>query len=309
MSNPSEPDAVDATASVEDGEAVTPAGDGDTATPELDAGPAAEDVAAGVSAAEAAADAEQSEPATEVLDSEAVTEAPADAATEVIDSEAVTEVIAPEGGVSAEPEPTTPERRFTAPGFDASETEVIPPLGEAATQLLPAQPGGPERVAALMPPKLTRKLPPSLNRSWAWVLVLVFVILALAAVAVLGTLWLTRESRAQASREEAVRTAIENFDLAIQEGNLAKLRTLTCGTVRDSYVNYNDDAWNDTYQRIAAAKQYPVVASIDEVVVSGDHAEANVTAFMAFAPQIRSTRSLDLQYRDDQWKICQTRGG
>ena len=44
---------------------------------------------------------------------------------------------------------------------------------------------------------------------------------------------------------------------------------------------------------------------IDQVVVNGDHAEANVTTFMAYAPQTRSTRSFDLQFRDDQWKICQ----
>ena len=43
----------------------------------------------------------------------------------------------------------------------------------------------------------------------------------------------------------------------------------------------------------------------DRVVVNGDHAEANVTTFMAYAPQTRSTRSFDLQFRDNQWKICQ----
>ena len=32
---------------------------------------------------------------------------------------------------------------------------------------------------------------------------------------------------------------------------------------------------------------------------------AILTAFMAFDPQLRSTRSLDLQYRDGQWKVCE----
>jgi hypothetical protein len=63
--------------------------------------------------------------------------------------------------------------------------------------------------------------------------------------------------------------------------------------------------WTDTHARIAAAKRYPVIASIDQVVVNGDHAEANITTFMAYAPQTRSTRSLDLEFRDEQWKICQ----
>lgn len=74
-------------------------------------------------------------------------------------------------------------------------------------------------------------------------------------------------------------------------------------------MDYDERSWQETYQRVSAAKQYPVIASIDQVVVNGQHAEANVTTFMAYDPQVRSTRSLDLQYRDDQWKICQSPSG
>jgi hypothetical protein len=84
------------------------------------------------------------------------------------------------------------------------------------------------------------------------------------------------------------------------------LRSITCGTLRDSYATYDDRSWAQTHARVAAAKQYPVVASIDQGVVNGAHAEANVTTFMAYAPQTRSTRSFDLQFRDGQWKICQS---
>jgi hypothetical protein len=122
----------------------------------------------------------------------------------------------------------------------------------------------------------------------------------------LGTVLLTRNSDSKASQEEMVRSTIQNFDVAVQKGDLATLRSITCGATRDSYVNYDDRAWADTHNRVAAAKQYPVVASIDQIVVNGDHAEANVTTFMAYAPQTRSTRSFDLQFRDEQWKICQS---
>ena len=73
-----------------------------------------------------------------------------------------------------------------------------------------------------------------------------------------------------------------------------------------TYAKYDDTAWADAYSKISAAKQYPVVASVDDVVVNGDHAEANVTSYMAFDPATKSTRSFDLQFRDDQWKICQS---
>ncbi len=208
------------------------------------------------------------------------------------------------------------ERRFTAPGFDAKETAVIHTAADPATEVFktPREPqreeptGQQPRTAMpqLIPPRLGAKLRPSNQRSWGWVLALILIILALAAIAVLGTVVMTRNSKPKASQEDQVRTTIQSFDIALQNGDLAALRTITCGSFRDDYVGYDEHDWQDTYHRVAAAKQYPVVASIDQVVVNGNHAEANVTAFMAYAPQTRSSRSFDLQFRDDEWKICQS---
>jgi hypothetical protein len=161
----------------------------------------------------------------------------------------------------------------------------------------------------VIPPRTEPGKPPRNRRSWGWVVAVLLVIAALVAVAILGTLLLTRGSTPKVSQQDMVRSTIQNFDVAIQKGDLATLRSITCGTTRDSYVNYEERAWTETHVRVAAAKQYPVVASIDQVVVNGDHAEANVTTFMAYAPQTRSTRSFDLQFRDDQWKICQAPDG
>jgi hypothetical protein len=215
------------------------------------------------------------------------------------------------------PEDDAPERRYTAPsGFDGS-TQIIdavpePPTevfsAEDATELIAAQPAGvpPKNVAPqVIPPRSETGQPVRTRRSWGWVIAVVLVIAALVALAVLGTVLLTRKSTPAASQEELVRNTIGAFDGAIQRGDLATLRSITCGATRDSYVQYNDKAWAETHARVAAAKQYPVVASIDQVVVHDGHAEANVTTFMAYAPQTRSTRSFDLQFRDDQWKICQ----
>jgi hypothetical protein len=229
-----------------------------------------------------------------------------------------TEVIGP---ADQEQQPPIPqlqpgERRFTAPGFDAKETAIINTATDPATEAFePGRaPGGQlgARIATpqLIPPRLGAKLRPSGQRSWGWVLALILIILALAAIAVLGTVLLTRNDRKpNASQEDRVRSTIQSFDAAVQTGDLTTLRSITCGSMRDDYVNYDQREWSDTYRRIAAAKQYPVVANIDQVVVDGNHAEANVTAFMAYAPQTRSTRSFDLQYRDDQWKICESNSG
>jgi hypothetical protein len=241
---------------------------------------------------------------------------PDDAAIESYRADAATEVMA-----KAQREPKAPkprgargERRFTAPGFDAKETAVINAATEPATEVFDTHQstGARPRTAMpqLIPPRLGAKLRPSTQRSWGWVLALILIILALAAVAVLGTVLLTRNNKKpKASQEDQVRSTIESFDVAVQKGDLSTLRGITCGNMRDDYVNYDQREWDDTYHRVAAAKQYPVVANIDQVVVNGNHAEANVTAFMAYAPQVRSTRSFDLQYRDDQWKICESSTG
>lgn len=206
------------------------------------------------------------------------------------------------------------ERRYTAPGFDAGSTQIIDRAPEPATEVIsaptepvPAQSDDPPRRTGPQEilPRTDVPRPPTRRRSWGWVVALILVIAALAAVAILGTVLLTRDNTPKVSQEDMVRTTIQNFDTAVQKGDLATLRSITCGSTRDSYVNYDDRAWADTHARVAAAKQYPVVASIDQVVINNDHAEANVTTFMAFDPATRSTRSFDLQFRDEQWKICQ----
>jgi hypothetical protein len=212
------------------------------------------------------------------------------------------------------------ERRFTAPGFDANETAVIATTPEPATEVFATSPGSDGPTAQLgqypkpavpqsIPPRIGANLQISRQFNWGWVLALIVVVLALAAIAILGTVLLTRSKHAKVSQEDRVRHTIENFDAAIQRGDLTTLRTITCGTTRDGYADYDEHAWDESYRRVSAAKQYPVIASIDQVVVNGQHAEANVTTFMAYDPQLRSTRSLDLQYRDDQWKICQSPSG
>jgi hypothetical protein len=205
------------------------------------------------------------------------------------------------------------ERRYSAPsGFDVKSTEKISTAPEPTTEVMSVpDAGSPEEVAAAAAsaprPVAPQAIPPGpqRHRSWALVLALILVIAALAAVAVFGTVWLTHKSSPKMSQEDQVRQTIQDFDVAIQKGDLAQLRGITCGTTRNSYVNYPDKDWAATHGRVAAAKQYPVVASIDQVVVNDQHAEANVTTFMAYAPQVRSTRSFDLQFVDGRWKICE----
>ena len=208
--------------------------------------------------------------------------------------------------------PETGERRYTAPGFDAGSTQIIDRVPDPPTEMI----GTPEDFEAVEPPDAApvddqqrnpgpQAIPARSPRRPRWrTPVLIAVAGALLAAAVVVGLVQYDKAR-KASQQQQVRAAITAFDEALAEGDLATLRTITCGQTRDAYVEYDDEEWTETYSKVMAAGQYPVVASIDEVVIDGDHAEANVTSYLAADPDTRSTRSFDLQLTDGQWKICQ----
>jgi hypothetical protein len=257
---------------------------------------------------EAQAADEQHEP---VQDETYETSGPADPTHKALKpSETPTEVLSSPDRLSQE----MTQRRYSAPsGFDARTTEVIRTPPDAFTEVMavtpPANPSAPTAAVAGPRPIGPQAIPPDpdvgRHRSWGLVAVLILVIAALAVIAVLGTIWLTQNASPKVSQEDLVRQTIQDFDIAIQKGDLGQLRGITCGRTRDNYVGYPDKDWTTTHDRVARAKQYPVVASIDQVVVNDQHAEANVTTFMAYAPQVRSTRSFDLQFVDGRWKICE----
>ncbi|MCA9488723.1 MAG: hypothetical protein KC621_02335 [Myxococcales bacterium] len=227
---------------------------------------------------------------------------------EVGDSDPVTEVITvatdaePSETAAAADDAAAPERRYTAPGFDAGSTQVIDQVADPPTEFITTPT---EAVDNSRPRTGPQEIPAVRKARPRWIRPVAVMAAVLIGAALIGLFLVHRSNAAKASRENMVRTTIEKFDSAIRDGDLATLRDITCGQTRDSYLSYDDQDWSDTYPKVAAAKQFPVVASIDHVVVNGDHAEANVTSYMAYDPATTSTRSFDLQFRDDQWKICQ----
>jgi hypothetical protein len=117
----------------------------------------------------------------------------------------------PAGGTADQnspPEPPAdqPERRFTAPsGFDAGSTQKIHTAPEPITEIISTNTEPLRRLRAATPRTIRAwgqtGVPRSGGRvSWGWVVAVVLVIAALVAVAVLGTVWLTRDDSATASQ-------------------------------------------------------------------------------------------------------------
>lgn len=209
------------------------------------------------------------------------------------------------------------QRRYSAPsGFDVKSTQIIrTPVG-AETRVVETQPSRtlPAVVKGTAAPTTgnaprtatPQAIPPrEKHRSWGLVAILVLVIVVLVAVVLFAIMWFRNRDTPSASQEDQVRQTIQEFDVAIQKGDLAELRKITCGSTGDAYNNYPDAQWATNQARVAATRQYPVLASIDGVVVGSDQqAKADVTTFQAYAPQVRSTRGFDLQYVNGSWKIC-----
>lgn len=215
------------------------------------------------------------------------------------DSDPVTEVIDIPAALVNDTVSDTAERRYTAPGFDAGSTQIIDRLPDESepTEIFFASRPRTAAPQAIAPRRTERP---------SWLLPILLALAALAAVAVVAFLLIHRSNSAKAARVDSVKSTIKTFDTAVRKGDLATLRNVTCGQTSDAYAKYDDATWADAYSRISESKQYPVVASIDDVVVNGDHAEANVTSYMAYDPETTSTRSFDLQFRDNAWKICQS---
>jgi hypothetical protein len=177
--------------------------------------------------------AESTDETDETEKAEAVTDPEHEPATEIL--------LSPEAQAQLPPEEKKPmERRFTAPSaFDAGSTQKIDTPADPATEVMPPVPA--EAMAQqkpvapqLIPPRGDAPKPPRTRRSWGWVIALLLVIAALVAVAILGTLLLTRGSSPKVSQQYRVRSTIQNFDVAVQNGDLATLRSITCGGTRDS---------------------------------------------------------------------------
>ena len=254
--------------------------------------------------------AERSSP--EVTDSDPVTEVinvpvdaePAADATLATESGATESVWASEsvGTANTGGDAVAEERRYTAPGFDAGSTQIIDRVPDPPTEFITTPT---EAVDISRPRTGPQEIPAARKTRPRWLRPVAVIAAVLIGAALIALFLVHRSNAAKAARENMVRTTIEKFDSAVRDGDLTTLRAITCGQTRDSYVSYGDKDWAETYAKVAEAKQYPVVASIDQVVVNGDHAEANVTSYMAYDPATTSIRSFDLQFRDDQWQICQ----
>ncbi|MFI7163139.1 MULTISPECIES: Rv0361 family membrane protein [Rhodococcus] len=198
-------------------------------------------------------------------------------------------------------QPTPPPRQAPAPP---------PPPQRSAPQ--PQQRAAPQRVgvaatpppAQPMPTRIEPAAPEKTKRSGkGW-----YIAAAAAGVAVLAAIGIavfvsSNSGSGESSPEAQVQTAISTYVDALQTGDLATLRTSTCGALGEYYRTIPDAAFAQVHDNAVAQKTIPQVGAVDAVRITDDTAIAQVQASLPSTGE-QSWRTFDLERQDGTWKVC-----
>ncbi|OZE80443.1 hypothetical protein CH305_12830 [Rhodococcus sp. 15-649-2-2] len=155
----------------------------------------------------------------------------------------------------------------------------------------------PQRVGP--PPAEPRK--PSHKKWWA---ALVSAVVVIAVVAAGAYLLIDRTSEDN-SPEAQIRSTVESFTRALASGDLATLRSTSCGDLATFYRDIPDTEFADVHRVSVEQGSIPTVDSIDAIqVTDATTAIAQVIAHTDANPNDRSPRTFDLSLEGDQWKVC-----
>lgn len=135
-----------------------------------------------------------------------------------------------------------------------------------------------------------------------------YIAAAAAGVAVLAAIGVavfvsSNSGSGESSPEAQVQTAISTYVDALQTGDLATLRTSTCGALGEYYRTIPDAAFAQVHDNAVAQKTIPQVGAVDAVRITDDTAIAQVQASLPSTGE-QSWRTFDLERQDGTWKVC-----
>lgn len=201
-----------------------------------------------------------------------------------------------------------PTEKIAAPAADSTvaaprkaEPQKIAPQKIAPRKIEPQkarpQQVGPRRVG----PPAAEPDKPSHKKWWAALIAAVVVIAAVVA----GAYLLIDRTSVEDSPEAQIRTTVESFTRALAAGDLATLRSTSCGDLATFYRDIPDAEFADVHRVSVEQGNIPTVDSIDAIQVTDDTtAIAQVIAHTDANPNDRSPRTFDLSLDGDQWKVC-----
>ncbi|MFE5700614.1 transcriptional regulator [Rhodococcus koreensis] len=195
--------------------------------------------------------------------------------------------------------PQQPQNGRPVPPPPAPPRPAPAPPKAAPQRVLPPQQSAPQRVAAAEKPAKKH------GKAWLFAAIAAGVIVV-AAIAVAGIV-VYNNNQAENSPEAQVQGTIDTFIAALTQGDLATLRTSTCGSLAEYYQGISDQDFAEVHQVAVTQQNIPVVGGVDAVQITGDTAIAQVKAHTAANPGEQSWRTFNLEKVDGTWKICDPR--
>ncbi|GAB44491.1 hypothetical protein GOTRE_066_00640, partial [Gordonia terrae NBRC 100016] len=124
-------------------------------------------------------------------------------------------------------------------------------------------------------------------------------------VAVVGGIFAYNSLRGPAPADEAATVAMD-YTTALYEGDLSTLRSVTCGELNAFYSDFDDAAYERTYEAQRARNELVQTQAINavRVVEGGNQAVVEVVAVHTNTPDQPETVTLNLQRDGDDWKVC-----
>ncbi|MEK8069955.1 Rv0361 family membrane protein [Rhodococcoides navarretei] len=237
--------------------------------------------------------------ATEKMDA-----VPADATTDRGTEPTAQSPVEPSARPTAAPRRIPPRNPSDTPAKAVAPEKKAPaavPQPVGPRKIEPQQAGpkqvGPQRVG----PSPTESGKPSHKKWWAALIGAVVVIAAVAA----GAYVLIDRTSVEDSPEARIRTTVETFTRALAGGDLATLRSTSCGDLAAFYRDIPDAEFADVHRVSLEQGNIPTLDSIDAIQVGDDNtAIAQVIAHTDANPNDRSPRTFDLRLEGDQWKVC-----
>ncbi|KIQ18254.1 Rv0361 family membrane protein [Rhodococcus sp. MEB064] len=169
-----------------------------------------------------------------------------------------------------------------------------------------SRPAAPRRIEPSTAPKKVSTRSGGRRRG-PWIAAALVALLAIAGVVAFA---LTRggASASGPSDDEKIRTSIDTFTTALRDGDLATLRTATCGPLASFYGGISDADFAATHDAAVAAGTVPVVESVDTVQITEAQPPDQTTAIAQVTARTEgaepSARTFDLALDGETWKVC-----
>lgn len=109
---------------------------------------------------------------------------------------------------------------------------------------------------------------------------------------------------AGSSPESKVANAAEDYQSAMNDGNLGDLRDITCGEKHAYYANVSEEAFNKAYQAQKATNQMMTFDEVKAVQIDGDTARVGVDMYPVNDPSKKVSAQITLQNVGGDWKVC-----